>query len=208
MADYRVHVDDTDTIAQQLLDALAARGDVQELSGPAGRVLVVGGARSGKSAWAETQYAHRECDYVATSLVSPDDEEWARRVRIHRERRPATWHTIETLDVAGVLAQPGRAVLVDCLAVWTTRQLDIAGAWNDEPGWRERFEQERQRLLSAIRETRREAIFVSNEVGSGVVPATFSGRLFRDELGRLNAAVGACCDQVWLLTAGIARRLQ
>nr|WP_108870629.1 bifunctional adenosylcobinamide kinase/adenosylcobinamide-phosphate guanylyltransferase [Tessaracoccus timonensis] len=208
MADYRVHIDDADDLARQLLDALAARGNVEPLGGASGRVLVVGGARSGKSAWAEAQYARRECDYVATSATPDDDAEWAERVRIHRERRPSTWNTVETLDVAGVLATPGPPTLVDCLAVWTTRQLDGAGAWEDEPGWREKLAAERSRLIDAVRATQREVILVSNEVGSGVVPATFSGRVFRDELGRVNATVGAVCDQVWLVTAGIARRLK
>lgn len=208
MADYRVHIDDADDLARQLLDALAARGAVEPLGGASGRVLVVGGARSGKSAWAEAQYANRECDYVATSATPDDDAEWAERVRIHRERRPSTWRTVETLDVAGVLETPGPPTLVDCLAVWTTRQLDGAGAWEDEPGWREKLAAERSRLIDAVRATQREVILVSNEVGSGVVPATFSGRVFRDELGRVNATVGAVCDQVWLVTAGIARRLK
>lgn len=92
--------------------------------------------------------------------------------------------------------------------MWTTRQLDEAGAWEDEPGWRDKLAAERSRLIDAVRATPREVILVSNEVGSGVVPATFSGRVFRDELGRVNATVGAVCDQLWLVTAGIARRLK
>lgn len=208
MREFVVRVDDADDTARALLDALAARGDVEAFDAPSGRVLVLGGARSGKSTWAEAQFADRTIDYVATSLSDGSDPEWAERVRLHRERRPAHWRTIETLDLPAVLAHDGPPVLIDCLAVWLARTLDDVGAWTDSPGWRQELEASVDALADAVAATSREVILVTNEVGSGVVPATVSGRIYRDELGRLNAAVASRCDQVWQVIAGIPRRLR
>lgn len=208
MAEYRVRITETDHLARELLDALAARAEVKPIDAVARRVLVLGGARSGKSSWAEKQFLGREIDYVATSFVDPSDAEWLERVRIHRNRRPAHWHTVETMELAELLSQPGRPLLVDCLAVWLARVLDEAGAWQEEPGWQEKLGARVDELVSGIRDTEREVIFVSNEVGSGVVPATPAGRLYRDELGRLNTKVASACDQLWIVVAGVPRRLK
>jgi adenosylcobinamide kinase/adenosylcobinamide-phosphate guanylyltransferase len=170
--------------------------------------LVLGGARSGKSSWAEGRMARfPEVTYVATSARNPDDAEWEERIRIHRERRPASWTTVETLDIAGVLwRRDDSPVLVDCLGVWITRVLDEVGAWTGEDGWQEKLRGRVDTLVDAVHHTRRELVMVSNEVGMGVVPETPAGRLFRDELGRLNAAVAGTCDEVWLCVAGIPKR--
>ncbi|RMB62466.1 bifunctional adenosylcobinamide kinase/adenosylcobinamide-phosphate guanylyltransferase [Tessaracoccus antarcticus] len=174
-----------------------------------GTALVLGGARSGKSSWAEAQLRDRTVvDYVATSLVDDDDPEWQDRVALHRSRRPGSWRTLETLDVAAVVRDPDEApVLVDCLALWLSRTLDDVDAWQaDEAVWRPALEQRVDDLVDALGTTSREVILVSNEVGSGVVPATASGRMYRDELGRLNARVAAACDELWLCVGGFGRR--
>jgi adenosylcobinamide kinase / adenosylcobinamide-phosphate guanylyltransferase len=181
------------------------------------RVLILGGARSGKSVTAERLLAARDrVDYVATGPV-PDasDPEWADRVRLHRQRRPAHWTTLETLDLEGVLAGTGMAparlatpVLVDCLSTWLAGVMAEADLWDGAPGADKKLADRVDGLLEAWRSTRRHVVAVSNEVGSGVVPATASGMRFRDELGVLNARVAAECEQVWLCTAGIARRLR
>lgn len=181
------------------------------LDAPPRRAIVLGGARSGKSTFAESRLPREErATYVATSQRNPDDAEWEERIRIHQSRRPATWQTVETLDVAGVLlTDDDSPVLVDCLGVWITRVLDEAGAWLAEPGdvsWQPSVRQRVQDLVDATRRTRRDVTFVSNEVGMGVVPETPSGRLFRDELGILNASVAGVCDEVWVCVAGIPRR--
>lgn len=209
MAEYRVDVSDDDDLAKALLAALARRGTVEATGRGAGTALVLGGARSGKSSWAEAQFV--ECDrvdYVATSLVPDDDPEWAERVELHRSRRPGGWRTLESLDVAAVLLEDDQApVLVDCLALWLARVLDDIDAWEtDEERWRPALEQRVADLVDAVGTTRREVVLVSNEVGSGVVPGTASGRLYRDELGRLNARVAAACDELWLCVAGVTRR--
>ena len=172
-----------------------------------GTALVLGGARSGKSTWAEAQFGGvAEVEYVATSVVDGDSE-WAARVALHRERRPGTWRTTETLDLAAVLNNDDDApVLIDCLAVWFDRVLDAAGAWDDTAGWRDEVAARVAELEQAVRGTTRTVILVSNEVGLGVVPATASGRLYRDELGRLNARIAAAVGEVWFCVAGIARR--
>ena len=175
------------------------------------RVLILGGARSGKSVTAERLLAVRDhVDYVATG-PAPDaaDPEWAGRVRLHRQRRPAHWTTLETLDLESVLSAAWTApVLVDCLSTWLAGVMEEAGLWADAPGAGKKLADRLDGLLGAWRSTSRHVVAVSNEVGSGVVPATESGIRFRDELGVLNARVAAECEQVWLCTAGIARRLR
>jgi adenosylcobinamide kinase/adenosylcobinamide-phosphate guanylyltransferase len=181
------------------------------------RVLVLGGARSGKSVAAERMLGHRDqVDYVACGLPADDtDPSWAERLRLHRERRPPGWTTLETLDLDGVLASPDRGtarqagpVLVDCLSTWLAGVMDECGLWSGCPGADKELAARVDGMLHAWRSTRRVVVAVSNEVGSGVVPATASGVRFRDELGRLNALVAAESEQVWLCTAGIARRLR
>ncbi|HSK27169.1 MAG TPA: bifunctional adenosylcobinamide kinase/adenosylcobinamide-phosphate guanylyltransferase [Jiangellales bacterium] len=165
------------------------------------RTLVLGGARSGKSAEAERLLAAEpEVVYVATAGERSDDPEWAARVAAHRARRPGSWRTLESPDLVAVLAEPGPPLLVECLTLWLTGVLDRHRAWDGAAPPSVRTEVEA--LLAALRSTPRRVVLVSNEVGSGVVPATPSGRLFRDELGRLNAAVGAVCDDVRLVVAG------
>jgi adenosyl cobinamide kinase/adenosyl cobinamide phosphate guanylyltransferase len=176
------------------------------------RVLILGGARSGKSVTAERLFSGRdEVDYVATGPV-PDaaDPEWAERVRLHQERRPAHWTTLETLELERVLTGAGSdvPVLVDCLSTWLAGVMAESGLWDGATGAGKKVAERVDGLVDAWRSTRRQVAAVSNEVGSGVVPATASGIRFRDELGLLNTRIAAECEQVWLCTAGIARRLR
>lgn len=166
------------------------------------RVLVTGGARSGKSTYAESLLGP-SADYVATGYAaSESDPDWAARVQAHQERRPADWTTIETLDVASVLrADSSAPVLVDCIALWLTRTADEAGAWDGAAD--AAVESRIDDLVDALARTSRDVVLVTNEVGLGVVPDTASGRWFRDALGRLNMALAAACDEVWLCVAGI-----
>lgn len=175
------------------------------------RVLVIGGARSGKSQAAERMLAgHRQVDYVATGPCPDGDAEWADRVRAHAERRPADWRTIETLDLGLVLRTPGAdaPVLIDCLSTWLAAVMEDCGIWTGRTGADEALADQVERLLAAWRGTDRTVVAVSSEVGSGVVPGTPSGRRFRDELGSLNTRIAADCDEVWLCTAGIPQRLR
>lgn len=172
------------------------------------RTLILGGARSGKSTRAEQLLLdHEDVLYVATSGLRDGDREWAQRVALHRERRPASWRTSETCELERVLADPAdpAPVLIDCLALWLTAVMDEAGAWEDER-WADGAEAAVQDRCAALAEawrlTERQVIAVSNEVGMGVVPATASGRRFRDTLGRLNMAVAEASERVLLVVAG------
>ncbi len=209
MPEFRVDIPQDDELATALLAALAQRGSVTPVGRGHGTALVLGGARSGKSWWAESQFKDQDTvDYVATSLVPEDDPEWSARVEVHQKRRPAGWTTVETMDIPAVLREDSETpVLVDCLALWLARILDDVDAWESaEEQWRPALGLHIDALVAAIRETRREVVLVSNEVGSGVVPGTASGRLYRDELGRLNSRVAASCDELWLCVGGVARR--
>ena len=167
------------------------------------KTLVIGGARSGKSRAAESLVSG-EVTYVATGYPS-DDADWAARIAAHRARRPASWTTLETLDLAGVLTSPGGPVLVDCLTLWLTRILDLHDAWAH--GITPPVELEYDDLVATVRATDRDLVIVTNEVGQGVVPESASGRLFRDEMGRLNQLVADACDDVLWCIAGRTIRL-
>lgn len=179
------------------------------------RVLVLGGARSGKSVTAERMLAERHhVEYVATGAM-PDDADpgWAARVNEHRRRRPAHWVTLETRDLVPVLTASSAdrlatPVLVDCLSTWLAGVMDETGLWEDRAGAGDELASAVDGLLDAWRTTRRHVVAVSNEVGMGVVPATASGVRYRDELGILNARIAAECEQVWLCVSGIARRMK
>ncbi|MGW2766318.1 bifunctional adenosylcobinamide kinase/adenosylcobinamide-phosphate guanylyltransferase [Streptomyces sp. NPDC001275] len=172
------------------------------------RTLVLGGARSGKSVEAERRLeSFPGVLYVATGGTRGGDTEWAARVAAHRERRPGSWRTTETCDLVPLLAQDGPPLLIDCLSLWLTDAMDSVRAWDDAEwaGGGENALRERVTALTdALRTTRRTVVAVSNEVGSGIVPATASGRRYRDELGRLNAAFAAECEHVLLVVAGQA----
>ncbi|MEW2520401.1 bifunctional adenosylcobinamide kinase/adenosylcobinamide-phosphate guanylyltransferase [Actinacidiphila alni] len=181
-----------------------AVGDYQQVPDVPRRTLVLGGARSGKSAEAERRLAgFPGVVYVATSGAREGDAEWARRVAAHRERRPSSWRTEETCDLVPLLGEDsGPPLLIDCLGLWLTDALDRAGAWESGASL-DSVRARTSALVDAWRRTRRTVVAVSNEVGSGVVPSTGSGRLFRDELGRLNASLAAASESVLLLVAGL-----
>lgn len=173
------------------------------------RVLILGGARSGKSAHAEALLADEPAvDYVATAQHDPADAEWAERIARHRERRPEHWHTIETSDLAEVLTAVGDAALVDSITAWLVAVMDACAVWSGDDAAREELAREVDRTVGAWAGTPRRVIAVSDEVGSGIVPETASARVFRDALGLLNQRLAASADEVWLVTAGIPLRLR
>ena len=179
------------------------------------RTLILGGARSGKSTEAErrlTRLADERGDahdalYVATGGRRDGDADWAERVRRHRERRPASWATAETTDVAATLRDATQPVLIDCLTLWLTAMMDEVGAWDDE-SWHDTGERELtarfDELEAAWRAVTVPVLAVSNEVGFGIVPDSAGVRRFRDEQGRLNQRIAAASEAVVLMVAGIA----
>jgi adenosylcobinamide kinase / adenosylcobinamide-phosphate guanylyltransferase len=200
--------------------------DGQLITGPAAtdrqpaarphRTLIIGGARSGKSTEAELRLAAEpRVTYVAAgpfppaaadppsseSWTGPDnqpDREWARRVAVHRSRRPSWWRTVETLDLARILAEENGALLIDGIGTWLAAVLDEAGMWADpdapgRPGEEpESLVQARiDELIGAWRQTAALVVAVTDQVGSGLVPAYPAGRVFRDQLGWLNQRLAA-----------------
>ncbi|MFM8154508.1 MAG: bifunctional adenosylcobinamide kinase/adenosylcobinamide-phosphate guanylyltransferase [Actinomycetes bacterium] len=173
------------------------------------RHLVTGGARSGKSSYAER--IARDFDsvtYVATGGTRSDDLEWAQRIAAHRERRPSHWSTVETTDLIGALgdAESGSALLIDCIGLWLTAMLDELNAWGRETdtGMRAQVLSGIEALAQAVSECRASVILVTNEVGMDLVPADPGGRLFRDLLGIANARLSDACEPVTLVIAGRA----
>lgn len=166
------------------------------------KVLVTGGVRSGKSRHAESLVSGA-VTYVAPGPVR-DDADWASRVAAHRSRRPSSWTTLETGDLAAALRSPG-PVLVDCLGTWLTRVVDDARLW--EAPVAEVTSYVDAVVASAVGALGDDVVLVTNEVGLGVVPEHRSGRLFRDLLGSVNQAFGAACDEVHLVVAGRVLRL-
>ena len=173
------------------------------------RTLLLGGARSGKSHEAERMLAATaDVAYVATSGTRADDEEWAARVELHRARaRSVDDHRDARRREAGALPRAGRAGrLPRALARRACSTPPASGPPSRATAQRDsslaEVEREVAALVDAVRRTTRTLVLVRNEVGSGVVPAHASGRLYRDLLGRLNARVAAECDAVSLVVAG------
>ena len=157
---------------------------------------MLGGSRSGKSAVAESLLAGAPAvEYLATAAADPGDAEWTARIAAHQARRPPHWSTLETSNnVAEVLRRDGVPVLIDSITLWLSAGLDDAGRIDD--------------LCSAWGVSARRVVAVSDEVGSGVVPATDAGRRFRDALGELNQRLAAAADDVYLVIAGLPLRLK
>ncbi len=170
------------------------------------RILVTGGVRSGKSRHAE-QLLDADAPAVYLTPGYPADPsadpEWAARVAAHRSRRPARWTTLETLALADAITDAEHPVLVDCLGTWLTRLLDSWGAWEESSAaWQPRLDAEVAALATAVTEARVSVVLVTNEVGWGLVSEYPAGRIFADQLGRVNQAIAAVCEDVVLMVAG------
>ena len=190
-------------------------------------VLVTGGARSGKSAFAEDQLADREevC-YIATGLPRGEDPEWQERIRLHQERRPASWTTQEQYArLADWLREQSHPVyLLDCATLLTSNRLFdlIAQHFPDKLELTEEhflsrqeqsfllqlLEEEWQELLSTIRQTNAECWIVTDEVGLGIVPETRLGRFFRDVQGKINQLIAKEASEAYLVICGLAQQLK
>ena len=162
--------------------------------------LLLGGARSGKSALAERLAARSTGPVTVVATAQARDAEMAERIRRHRGQRPAGWRTVEEpFDLETALAEvpAGTYVLVDCLTLWVWNLVE-QGLTDEQVG-------RRARAASATAAARPgPTVVVSNEVGSGIVPADALSRRYRDLLGQVNAAWAAAADQTLLLVAGRA----
>ncbi|MBI3743399.1 MAG: bifunctional adenosylcobinamide kinase/adenosylcobinamide-phosphate guanylyltransferase [Chloroflexi bacterium] len=168
--------------------------------------LVLGGARAGKSAFAERLAAqHKRALFVATAEAR--DEEMRERIARHKAARAKHWETLEEpVRVAAALTKRANAhdaVLLDCLTLWVSNLLTT-----EPPSSPEAIAAETQGLLDAYDRGTASWIVVSNEVGLGVVPPSELGRLYRDALGKVNQRFAARADKVYLLVAGLALDLK
>ncbi len=182
--------------------------------------LFLGGARSGKSALAETDvyawlqaHPHGRVIYVATAQVW--DEEMRDRVALHRQRRPDTWQLIEEpmqlaqlLDAHGQMQADERplCIMVDCLTLWLTNQLCQIDLDDDSVAVKHAAEGAQRaidELLHSVQEFPGALVMVSNEVGSGIVPMGKLSRQFQDLSGTMNQALAQLCDRVTLAVAGL-----
>src|SRR4051794_15427432 len=172
------------------------------------RVLVLGGSRSGKSAFAESLLAESEdVTYLATSAGAPDDADWAARVAAHRSRRPAGWATLETTAPSELLRRG--SVLVDSITTWVAALMDETGVWDEsDPGAPDRLARRCGALVDNWGMAPAPVVAVRDEGGLGGVPEARPGRLFRDTLGTVNQRLAATSDEVWFVVAGLPLRLR
>ena len=184
---------------------------VDQVSSPPMRELIIGGARSGKSQLAEKRALESGLHVIYVATAQVQDAEMSRRVAHHRARRPAAWGLIETpLELAASLQQQAAAdtcLLVDCLTLWLSNLL-FAGraAQQAEAGQNiacPLFDKQIHALADCLPHLPGEIILVSNEVGCGIVPMNPISRLFADEQGRLNQRIAALCERVTLVAAGL-----
>lgn len=159
--------------------------------------LVLGGARSGKSRYAETLIEGTAESAVYLATAEAQDGEMEERIRHHRARRGRRWRTVEeplaVVDALKREARPDRPILVDCLTLWLSNLL-LGGR---DP------EREAGALVAALPSLDGPVLFVANEVGLGIVPDNALARAFRDHAGRLNQAVAAKADRVVFMAAGL-----
>ncbi len=165
-------------------------------------LLILGGARSGKSRYAQARAEALAGDLIFVATAQAFDDEMTDRIALHQADRGPRWTTVEApVDLAGAIDRHGRAtniLLIDCLTLWTSNLLladrDIAAAT--------------QQLLLAIARAPALIILVANEVGLGIVPDNALARRFRDEAGRVNQAIAAAVDEVLFVAAGLPLRLK
>lgn len=165
-------------------------------------ILVLGGARSGKSAFAEQRATAHEQDRLYIATAEARDDEMRIRVAEHRKRRGDSWRTIEEpIRLPQILrgqCAANRFVLVDCITLWISNLMlsseDVGSALAE--------------LCELVPRLEGSVAFVSNEVGQGIVPANDLARRFRDEAGFANQKIAAACEEVYLLVAGLPLKIK
>lgn len=177
-------------------------------------LFVTGGARSGKSTFAEHLARHSGAAVFYLATMEAGDDELRDRIQRHQSRRPESWTTIEEpLEIGAALAATPSdvCVLIDCVSLWVTNRLMALGT--DEPdldaiaALEAALDVEVDALIAAARAREGTTIAVTNEVGTGIVPPYPLGRVYRDVLGRVNQRISRAADRAWLLVSGRALEL-
>lgn len=179
------------------------------------KTLILGGARSGKSAWAERQAAALGLPVTVIATARGGDAEMNARIAQHKASRPEHWTTVEEPLALGSLveqlASPGQVLIIDCLTLWLSNLLFDEGISYPEQGLVSvpaGFVLERDCLLQALIKAEGHIYLVSNEVGLGVVPLGAGNRLFIDEAGRLNQQLAGICESAVFMAAGLPLSLK
>jgi len=170
-------------------------------------ILVLGGARSGKSRFAQS-LVPREGNITFIATAQPSDEEMAARIAMHRKRRPPHWKTIESpkdVDEAIERAAAADGIIVDCMTLYISNLLLDEENVSNKEGYIMRAV---EKVCEACRKSPVDVVLVSNEVGSGLVPDNKLGRTFRDIQGAANQALAESADEVHLLVAGLPQKLK
>lgn len=170
-------------------------------------ILITGGARSGKSSFAEAlaQQSGEKITYIATAQAL--DEEMRERIAEHRKRRPKNWHTVEeTVNVDRVIEEFGpqtEVIIVDCITLLVSNLISDFKEESSKDFFASKVQEKIEHIIGASLKYQATIIIVSNEVGSGLVPANLAGRFFRDLLGKANQSIALNADQVYLMVSGI-----
>lgn len=167
--------------------------------------LILGGARSGKSHYAETCASESGLNVIYVATAQALDSEMQQRIQHHQQQRPAHWSLIEEpINLISALkdnADDSTCILVDCLTLWVSNQL-----CSDEH--KHQIERNSENLASLLPTLSGKIIFVSNEVSMGIIPMGEMSRQFVDESGRLHQRLAAVCDKVTLMVAGIPSQIK
>ncbi|TFG46149.1 MAG: bifunctional adenosylcobinamide kinase/adenosylcobinamide-phosphate guanylyltransferase [Dehalococcoidia bacterium] len=179
-------------------------------------ILLIGGARSGKSNYAEALARETGDDVLFVATAEAGDDEMKRRIEVHKKARPAHWHTLETsCGVGGCIAEDKRiydVVVLDCITPLTTnvlcKHMAVDGDDVSETAVENDVKVKINSIIEAMRQSSATYIIVSNEVGEGIIPLGASTRIYRDVLGRANQMLANACDEVYLMVAGIPLRIK
>ncbi len=175
-------------------------------------IFITGGARSGKSSFAEKVAAKTSKEVAYIAAGQPLDEEMAFRIKKHREKRINTWETyeepIEVRKLVGRLGLEKEVILIDCLTLLISNLLLRKENKAKDPQWQEEILLEIKKLAEASYKVPAQVIIVSNEVGMGLVPETPLGRFYRDILGRANSIIADRADEVFMMVSGIPLKIK
>ena len=179
-------------------------------------VLLIGGARSGKSSYAEKMASEIGGEVLFVATAEARDEEMHRRIEVHKKSRPAHWHTLEApCQVGSCIALDSRnlsVVVLDCVTLLVNnilcQHMAVDGEDVNEKAVEDDVKSEIKAIIDCMEKSPATYILVTNEVGEGIIPLGASTRIYRDVLGRANQMLARVVDEVYLMVAGIPLRVK